>query len=222
MWYEKEKDKRERKTIKIPSKFCQINKKLYLCRGKRNFNYIVMKNALYLLLIFFTTSCTIQNSYQIAPTRVYAKSSIAKYSYAHILPTNTITTGNMKVSTSHFPTSIGWMNHVEGNGLTESVSPSDVIAGFLMRKGYAIVSKLDSAHTKKTLEISYGDCGCKHMHSSYYKTVIIQFRDSHTNELIASIESEAMGKSEASATENAIETALKILFKKAEPWFQNN
>lgn len=177
-----------------------------------------MKKNLYVFLIFLATanSCT---NYQVAvaPTRIYAKSSITKYSCAYILPTNTITAGNMKVSTLHHLSKID----VQGTGLTESVSPSDIIAGFLMKTGYAIVPKPDSTSTRKTLSISYGDCNCKQFNSSYYKTIIIQFRDSYTNELVASSEAEAMGETEASATVNAIKKALKILFKKVDPWSTN-
>ena len=80
-----------------------------------------LKRSLFLIC---ATLCLVGCNYQLYAPIVEVKPAIAKYRYAYIIPTGSVTSGLSS----------------EG-GYTKSISPSEVIAGDLMQRGYSIADK---------------------------------------------------------------------------------
>ena len=96
-----------------------------------------------------------------------------------------------------------------------TTNPSEVIAGYLMKKGYTILPELTADLEEKTLVINYGHLGKRRLSLfSHSNIVILQFRNAQTHELVASSEAEGgNGANEANDILQAITRALDALFK---------
>ena len=90
-----------------------------------------------------------------------------------------------------------------------------MMSGYLMQKGFVVLPQLDQNKLEETLVLSYGETG----HGSagvlwLYTTtsIIIQFRDAKSNDLIASAEAEDWGYTEADNVRYALRGALDAIF----------
>ena len=81
------------------------------------------------------------------------KGDLCKYSYFYVVPTNGVT--------SDFGT----------------ISPSEIVSGYLMKKGYNVLSSESPELIDKTLAVTYG---------VIENGIIIQMKDAKTQELVAS------------------------------------
>lgn len=130
--------------------------------------------------------------------------SLDKYHYVYIIPTGSKTGSN----------------GVHGNqygvygGEVKSTNPQDIIAGYLMRKGFSILPSIDPELKSNTLIVSYGETG-KHavFILGYSISVVLQFRDASTHEIVCQSEAEGMGETEADDIYIAIIKALDAIFQ---------
>lgn len=164
-----------------------------------------MKKILSLLLISCCiSSCSVQ---LMAPT-VSVHPSIAKYKYAYIIPTNTITGGYISGDSN------------STSGYTKSTNPANVIAGVLMEKGYTILPEIQERFKENTIVVTFGELPTATGFTVAKSEVIIQFRDANTSELIASAKAEGTSKNEwsfshpteADGIKEAILRALNAIF----------
>lgn len=138
---------------------------------------------------------------QLRPATGVANRNIADYTYFYVVPTSGVTSSSGVVGTAY---------GVVG-GATKTIVPSDAISGWLMKKGYNVVSAINPNLTGKTLIVSYGYTGRRQLSLfSYASSVIIQMRDSQTQELVASLEAEGCGEDETDDILEAIYRALNL------------
>jgi hypothetical protein len=105
-------------------------------------------------------------------------------------------------------------DHVAG-GVTKTTNPADLMSGYLMQKGFVILPQLDQTKLSETLVLSYGETGHRSVGFLWLfdaTSIIIQFRDAQTNEIVASAESEDYGSTEADNIRYAINNALDAIF----------
>lgn len=128
---------------------------------------------------------------------------LRNYPYVYIIPTSSVS-----ASSGVYGNQYG----VYG-GKTRTTNPSEAIAGYLMKKGYAVLPTITPEWQSQTLIVSYGHTGKRSLSLfAYSNIVLIQFRDAQTNELIASSEAEGCGSDEAEDILQAIKRALDALF----------
>ena len=158
------------------------------------------------LLLFFAalalTACG-----ALKPTTCSVHPNFYKYRYVYIMPTGSVT-GSTGVYTSYID------NRVYG-GKTRTANPADLMSGILMQKGFTILPQLDQNKLSETLVLSYGETGQRDVGFLWLSTstsIIIQFRDAQTNDLIASAEAEDFGSTEADNVRYAIEKAMDAIF----------
>ena len=154
-------------------------------------------------------------NYQLYPPTVVVKPTFGQYRYAYIVPTGTVTAGVSGIA--------GFNGYVWGDGYSTSVSPSEVIAGDLMQRGYAILPEINDNFVDKTLIVSFGELGTRSVGlEAYTKEIIIQFRDARTGDLVCSGQAEGLvdtfwhSYTETDATKYAIKTALDSIFEMLE------
>ena len=100
-------------------------------------------------------------------------------------------------------------------GTTNTTNPTDIMSGYLMQRGYTILPRLDEKKLSETLIVSYGETGQRSMGFLWLfdaTSIIVQFRDAQTNELIASAEAEDYGSTAADNVRYAIRRALDTIF----------
>ena len=151
-----------------------------------------MKRFFLILNIFAVlTSC---GSTKSIPT-TSVKSDLTKYNYVYVIPTSAVTSGIF----------------IE----TSTVNPSEMISGYLMKKGYSLLPAINNELAQKTFIVSYGNTGSTSFSSSLVakKKVLIQFSDAETHEIIASSEAEGTSlNTETEALVQAIKRALDSIF----------
>ena len=169
-----------------------------------------MKKTLVVMALVASISClfcSCSTQLQIPTTQVHP--SFYNYRYVYIIPTNTITGGH--ISGNNYGTS----------GFTNSTNPANVIAGVLMEKGYSILPRVQEDFLDKTLVVSFGELPKQNDGLTFSTcTILLQFRDAKTSELIASSKADGVSKNEwsfihpteADGVKNAIVRALEALF----------
>ena len=144
------------------------------------------------------TGCSVLN----VPT-ADVKGNVYKYNYVYVIPTSGVTS-----SSGVYGNQYG----VYG-GSTKTVNPSEVISGYLMKKGYTTLPSVDPNLAENTMIVSYGYTGRRQLSLfSYASCVMIQFRDAKTHELVATCEGEGCGEDETADILQAIYSALGVIF----------
>ena len=161
-----------------------------------------MKKIVLFLIVLVATACG-----SVKPTTCSVQPTFYKYRYVYIMPTGTVT-GSTPVHSS------ADRSYVSG-GVTRTTNPADMMSGYLMQKGFVVLPQLDQNKLEETLVLSYGETG--HGSAGFlwlYTTtsIIIQFRDAKTNDLIASAEAEDWGSTEADNVRYALRGALDAIF----------
>jgi hypothetical protein len=158
-----------------------------------------MKRLFFILTAaFLLTGCGTLN----VPT-ADVRGNIYKYNYVYVIPTSGVTS-----SSGVYGNQYG----VYG-GSTRTVNPSEVISGYLMKKGYTPLPSVDPSLADNTLIVSYGYTGRRQLSIfSYASCVMIQFRDAKTHELVATCEGEGCGEDETEDILQAIYSALGVIF----------
>jgi hypothetical protein len=158
-----------------------------------------MKRLFFILTAaFLLTGCGTLN----VPT-ADVRGNIYKYNYVYVIPTSGVTS-----SSGVYGNQYG----VYG-GSTRTVNPSEVISGYLMKKGYTPLPSVDPSLADNTLIVSYGYTGRRQLSIFCYAScVMIQFRDAKTHELVATCEGEGCGEDETEDILQAIYSALGVIF----------
>ena len=106
-------------------------------------------------------------------------------------------------------------NGVILGGTTNTTNPTDIMSGYLMQRGYTVIPQLNEKKLAETLIVSYGETGQRSVGFLWLfdaTSIIVQFRDAQTNELIASAEAEDYGSTAADNVRYAIRRALDTIF----------
>ena len=158
-----------------------------------------MKKVLFwAVMAFALTSCS---ALKVPVAEI--KGNVQDYPYAYV------------VSTSGVTSSSGVYSNQYGvfGGPTKTINPSEVISGYLMKKGYTILPSISPELADKTLIVTYGFTGRRQLSLfSYASCIIIQMRDAKSHAMIVSCEAEGCGYDETEDILQAIESALNKIF----------
>lgn len=155
------------------------------------------------LLFVVTTACILTGCGVLKVPTADVKGNVYRYNYVYVIPTSGVTS-----SSGVYGNQYG----VYG-GSTKTVNPSEVISGYLMKKGYTTLPSVDPNLAENTMIVSYGYTGRRLLSLfSYASCVMIQFRDAKTHELVATCEGEGCGEDETADILQAIYSALGVIF----------
>ena len=154
-------------------------------------------------LFVMATACILTGCSVLNVSTADVKGNVYKYNYVYVIPTSGVTS-----SSGVYGNQYG----VYG-GSTKTVNPSEVISGYLMKKGYTTLPNVDPNLAENTMIVSYGYTGRRQLSLfSYTSCVMIQFRDAKTHELVATGEGEGCGEDETADILQAIYSALGVIF----------
>ena len=160
------------------------------------------------LLFIVVTACILTGCGVLNVPTADVKGNVYKYNYVYVIPTSGVTS-----SSGVYGNQYG----VYG-GSTKTVNPSEVISGYLMKKGYTTLPSVDPNLAENTMIVSYGYTGRRQLSLfSYASCVMIQFRDAKTHELVATCEGEGCGEDETADILQAIYSALGVIFTPNNP-----
>ena len=95
---------------------------------------------------------------------------------------------------------------------SKSVNPSDVIVGYLAKKGFIILPELQNDLLNETLIVNYGESGRREVFWGYTTEVTIQFVNAQSKKLVIMTTAEGIGDTETDDIKEAITRALDALF----------
>ena len=101
---------------------------------------------------------------------------------------------------------------VFGGSSSKSVNPTDIINGYMMKKGFRRLMDMEQSIPPKTIIISYGESGRHSMGLGYAIEVTIQLIDATTNEIILTSTAAGIGETEADDIRKATLNCLKNIF----------
>lgn len=104
-----------------------------------------------------------------------------------------------------------------GSSVSKSVNPSDIIAGYLIRKGYIQITQIKPEQASQTLIINYGETGRRNIWGGllgYTIEITFQFISAQTHEVVCTSTAEGVGSTEADDIRIAINRALEEVFNK--------
>ena len=163
-----------------------------------------MKKILLFFIVALFTACS-----ALRPVTYSVKPTLFNYKYVYIMQTGSVT-GSSNIYALDNGTIIG--------GTTNTTNPTDIMSGYLMQRGYTVIPQLNEKKLSETLIVSYGETGQRSMGFLWLfdaTSIIVQFRDAQTNELIASAEAEDYGSTAADNVRYAIRRALDTIFSSA-------
>ena len=138
------------------------------------------------------------------PVSVTKNSGLSEYKYVYITPTTGLTSGSGGVYGGNYG--------VYGSSVNKSVNPSDIIAGYMMRKGYVQVPEIKPEFASQTLIINYGETGRRSVFWGYTIEITLQFLSAQSHEVVCTSTAEGMGETEADDIRIAINRALDEVF----------
>ena len=130
---------------------------------------------------------------------------IRDYRYFYITPTTEL------VSTSGGV--YGGQYGVFGSSSTNTMNPSDVISGILLKHGFIRLPELNPELLEETLIVNYGESGRRNLNLGYALEVTIQFLSAKTNSVVCVCTAEGQGETEGDDIRIAINRALTPLFE---------
>lgn len=124
------------------------------------------------------------------------------YRYAYVIPASPVTSG---------PGVAAIIEGVVVSEGTKTVNPSEIISGYLIKLGYNILPSIVPELAEETMIFSYGRAGSRSLGLlSYASKIVIQVTSGKTHELLATIEAEGCGNTEADDINQALYDGLEI------------
>lgn len=160
---------------------------------KRNFIFLLFYTNLFLL-----TSCA--TTISLKEPIVMKSENLNEYQYVIINPTETLS--------SSAGTTINGIYSEQG----KTVNPRDVIAGYLIKKGFIILTEVQDEIKDKTMIVNYGESGRRIILWGYTTEITLQFIKAADNKIICTSSAEGFGSTEADDIKIAISRALDALF----------
>lgn len=161
-----------------------------------------IKLTLALLLAAVVSSCTVLH-----PVEINRVDALDNYNYVYIVPTGEVTDGTSDVYADSDATFFGSTE-------TRSVNPADLIAGYLMKRGFMRLSEPNPELLNQTLIVSYGESGRRELFFGATTEVTIQFISAKTNLPVCVCTAEGYGETRADDVREAINRCLDEVFAK--------
>lgn len=162
---------------------------------------LIIKYLLLISFVFFASSCA-----SLRHATVNVSEDISNYKYFYLISSTELTSSTGVAFGSNYG--------AYGVASTKSVVPGDMIAGYLLKKGYIRLTEIDPDRTDKTMIVSYGESGQRNVGLGTAIEVTIQFTSADNERIIATTTAEGQGETEADDIRRAIQTALNGLFGK--------
>ena len=158
------------------------------------------------LISIIISSALLGGCVSLAPTTITRNQSLDGYKYVYITPT----AERNSVSGATFGGSYG----VYGATSSNSISPSELIAGFIMNRGYIRVPEIKKENASVTMIVNYGDGNMRYEGlGNHAIEVTLQLISAETNELICVAKADAIGNTDSDAIRNAINKCLNEIFQ---------
>ncbi|MCR5588707.1 MAG: hypothetical protein K6F72_03730 [Bacteroidales bacterium] len=160
---------------------------------------------IYSLMICLVGTLLLSSCLSLAPTTITRHASLDGYKYFYVTPTSerSAVTGG----------TYGHNGNVYGSTRSNSVNPADLIAGYLMNRGYVRVPEVKQQNAAQTMIINYGDGNSREgFWEERAVEVTIQVLNGETNELICVCRADDKGGDEARAITRAINKCLDEIF----------
>lgn len=153
-----------------------------------------------IILAVLTVSCGVSKEM----ARVKVVGNLDSYTYAYVVPSGSSASASTGVAVGHVYA-----------GTSAISNPSDIISGYLMKKGYTIVPEVKPEHAKNTMVVTYGQVASSMTWAAEH-TCMIQMLDAESQELIAYCEANGTSiETMSEALQKAIYNALNSIFKVA-------
>jgi curli biogenesis system outer membrane secretion channel CsgG len=161
------------------------------------------KIIVFALMPIIFASCA---SVSLQPVSVTRNASLDNYTYFYITPTETKTGSTGGVNGNGYG--------VYGFSLSKSTNPSDIISGYLIKKGMVRLPEVKDNLADKTLIINYGETGRRSTGlGGYAIEITLQILSAKTSEVICVATGEGQGSTEADDIRIAINRCLEELYK---------
>ena len=160
---------------------------------------------IYSLMICLVGTLLLSSCLSLAPTTITRHASLDGYKYFYVTPTSE--------RSSVVGGTYGHGGYVYGSTNSSSISPSDLISGYMMNRGYVRVPEVKPQDAAQTLIINYGDGNAR---VGFWEEraiqVTIQILNGETNALICVCSAEEKAGYEARAIALAINKCLDEIF----------
>ena len=162
----------------------------------------IKKLFLLILMSLLFISCV---STHLLPVNIARNSSLDKYTYFYITPTESKTSSGGVYGNN---------GHVYGSS-TKSTNPSDIISGYLIKKGLIRIPEIKNELIDKTMIINYGETGRRNtsIWGGYAIEITLQVLSAKTNEVVCVVTGEGQGETEADDIRIAINRCLEEMYK---------
>lgn len=140
----------------------------------------------------------------LSPTTITRNGSLDSFRYFYVTPTSE----RNSVSGGTYGNQFG----VYGSTSSNSVSPSELIAGYLMNRGYIRLPEIKAEKAKQTMIVNYGDGNFREGIEGRAIEVTIQILDAEKNDVICICRADAIADTEAEAISRATEKCLNEIF----------
>lgn len=157
-----------------------------------------MKAVKYFIALLSLTLCACG---LLRPATHIQNDDLAKYKYIYIPYRANVTSGT------------GTFYHGTGGITSQNINPGDLIAGYFIKHGYAILPELNPSLLSETLIVNYGESGRREIALGLAKPLemTIQLLSAETNQIVYSVTAEGMGETVADDVRNAINRCLQDL-----------
>ena len=143
----------------------------------------------------------LQGCVTLQPVSISQRGDVSKYHYVYIVPTGDVTSGNGAISYGLF-----------GYESSTTVNPGDVIAGYLVKRGFVRLPELVPELSGQTMIVSYGETNRYSDGLLYHMEIAVQFLSAGNHLLVGSFVADGAGDTEADAIREAIFRGLDSLF----------
>lgn len=158
------------------------------------------------LLSIIIISALLWGCVSLAPTTITRNQTLDGYKYVYITPT--------AERNSVYGATYGGSY---GAASSNSISPSELIAGYLMNLGYIRIPEIKQDNAKTTFIVNYGDGNMRYEGLNHAIEVTLQLINAETNELICVAKADAIGNTDSDAIRNAINKCLNVIFQNNNP-----
>lgn len=132
------------------------------------------------------------------------KDNLDGYEFFYVTPTTSMVSSGGITATSFF-----W--GIDDDEV-QTVVPSDVLIGSLMKSGYNVVTSILPESADKTLILTYGYVGKRRMDLfSHASEIIVNVQNAKTQKIVASIKAESFADTESECIRQALNSALMML-----------
>ena len=165
---------------------------------------MIMKKLKNLLLLLSTTF-VLANCGAPKYANISNIPDLSGYRYIYITPSSELS--------SSAGSAVGTPYGLFGSTVSKSVSPSDLIAGMFMKRGFVRLPEIKDDLKSRTIIINYGESGRTNRAFGYSTEVTLQLLNAQTLELICTSTAEGMGETESDDIKKATIKCVNAIFE---------